>query len=844
MKKSGASVKGFSSDARQPIPRFMGISALRSLFLRMFFLCFFSIAFFPAHHAKAELHEERVRTAEIRIKGNKYKETDAIRREIGLKPGGIFSMEQVQRDIRRIWQMDAFDDIQVTVEESDKGLIVTYTVKEKPTIRRIVVGGNKELSLDKINETLDLKKGAILDIPNVRKNAEKIREAYVDEGFYLAAVDYEIRHVRKKDQVDIHFKIQEGNKVVIRSIRFIGNEFISDRDLKSRIRTREGGFFSFLTSSGTYKESHFSQDLMILRAYYYDKGFINVQIGRPQISLSRDKRYMYITIPIEEGDRFKLGDLDFTGELLTVKTIDGKQMPVAVSPKDKEEYEKVKATYMARLTSKSGEMFNRSKLAEDLLRITAIYKNNGYAYANVSPLTNIDPEKRIVHITMEVEKGDPVIIERINIKGNSKTRDKVIRRELVIAEGDRYNERRIQLSRRRVTQLGYFKDVNLTTEKGSRPDRAVINITVAERPTGTFQVGAGFSSVENFIAQAQVSQDNLFGRGHSLSLQAQMSSLRQIFILRFVEPYFLDTRWTFAFTLYNSLTNYESFNRNAYGGTLTWGYPITHNLRAYLTYKAERVQVATGGSNVLLSGASRLVIPATAVIANLFNDGVTSSARAAISWDTRDNRLFPTKGFYQNFSVEFASPYLGSQNVFNRYRGFSRWYYPLYKRDLVFKVNAEIGMIASSLKQGVPIFERFFVGGIYSVRGFRPRSLGPTVQVPISPDPGARLFAFPKGGNKELLFNVELEFNIFERVGIKGVVFFDAGNAFDDSENFTLYPDLAGWKENRAMLRTAWGFGLRWFSPIGPLRFEWGLPLVRQPGEERIVFEFTIGNMF
>ena len=793
--------------------------------------------------AAAQDAEEQIRTVEVRVKGNKYKETDAIKREIGLKPGHIFTMAQVRRDVRNIWRMGAFEDIKVSVDEAPKGVIVTYIVKEKPTIRKIIVGGNKELDLDKINETLNLKPGTLLDVPKVKKNARKIREAYVDKGFYLAEVDYEILRV-KGDKVDIRFKIEEGNKVVIRSIRFIGNKSIPDDELKSHIRTQEGGFFSFLTSSGTYKEEHFNQDLVLLRAYYYDKGFINVKLGRPQVSLSRDKRYMYITIPVKEGQRYKMGKLDFSGELLTFKKVKGKKKPVAVKPKDKKNYERVKKRYLKRLTSKSGQMFNRSKLAKDLLRITAVYKNSGYAYANVSPVTNVNVDKRIVHITLEVEKGAPVTIERINIVGNTKTRDKVIRRELVIAEGDRYSARRLALSKRRVLQLGYFKEVKLTTKKGSRPDRIVVNIKVAERPTGTFQVGAGFSSVENFIAQAQISQNNLFGRGQTLSLQAQMSSLRQIFILRFVEPYFLDTKWTFAFTLYNSLTNYESFNRNAIGGTLTWGYPITHNLRAYLTYKAERVKVDTGGNNVLLSGASRLVIPSTAVIANLFNDGITSSAKATISWDTRDNRLFPTKGFYQNFSVEFASPYLGSKNVFNRYRAFSRWYYPLYKKDLVFKINAEIGMIASAKKQGVPIFERFFVGGIYSVRGFRPRSLGPTVSVPVSPDPGARLFAFPKGGNKELLFNVELEFNIFAKVGIKGVLFFDAGNAFDDSENFSLYPDLAGWKDNKPMLRTAWGFGLRWFSPIGPLRFEWGLPLVRQPGEDKIVFEFTIGNMF
>jgi outer membrane protein insertion porin family len=253
--------------------------------------------------------------------------------------------------------------------------------------------------------------------------------------------------------------------------------------------------------------------------------------------------------------------------------------------------------------------------------------------------------------------------------------------------------------------------------------------------------------------------------------------------------------------------------------------------------------VDTSGSNVLLSSSSRLQIPATAYIANLFNDGVTSSVRATVSYDTRNNRLFPSKGTFNSISAEFAVPWLGSQNVFNRYTFFSRWYFPIYA-GIVFKVNAEAGMVVSDRAGGVPIFERFFVGGINSVRGFRPRTLGPRVNVPISPDPSSALFSFPKGGNKQLIFNVEIEFPIFEKVGIKGVIFFDAGNAFDDNETFTLVSDLWGVKPNRPMLRTSAGFGFRWFSPIGPLRFEWGIPLVKQPGEENIVFEFTIGNFF
>lgn len=780
----------------------------------------------------------KLRVLRIRFKGNRRVESETILRELRTEVDDVFEPIRLREDVRRIWRMGKFDDVKVDLTQLDNGVILTFVVKEKPSIRKIIVVGNEEVDIDKINEVLDLKKNQILSRTQVKKNAEKIREQYLDKGYYLAEVGFEVKYLPKA-RVDVYFKVTEGKKVEVREVRFVGTKAVDGEELASVLRTQSAGYFSFLTSSGTYKDDVFQRDQMLIRAYYYDRGYINVSLSRPHVVLSPDRRYMYITINVKEGKQYRIGKIAFKGDLLGKEELE--KRAARGDPKARQELEQ---RYRDALKTKSGEIFSRSKLGEDIVRLTGLYKNKGYAFANVTPLTNIDMDKRVVHLTFELQKGKRVTVERINIAGNTKTRDKVIRREMVINEGDKYSARRIAISKRRITALGYFKNVTVNTKQGSADDRLVINVRVTERPTGTFQIGAGFSSVENFIAQAQISQNNLFGRGQSLTLQAQLSGLRQLFMLRFTEPYFLDSRWTFAFSLFNSLINYESFNRQAYGGSLTWGYPITHALRVFLTYKAEKVSVDTSASNVLLASASRLTIPSTAQIANLFNDGVTSSVRATVSYDTRNNRLFPSDGMFHSFSAEFALPWLGSQNVFNRYTFFTRWYFPLFW-GIVFKVNAEAGMVVSERKSGVPIFERFFVGGINSVRGFRPRTLGPRRKVPISPDPNAALFDFPTGGNKELIFNVELEFPIFEKVGIKGVIFFDAGNAFDDDQTFTLRSDLwGGDPARRAMLRTSWGFGFRWFSPIGPLRFEWGLPLVRQPGEESIVFEFTIGNFF
>jgi outer membrane protein insertion porin family len=326
--------------------------------------------------------------------------------------------------------------------------------------------------------------------------------------------------------------------------------------------------------------------------------------------------------------------------------------------------------------------------------------------------------------------------------------------------------------------------------------------------------------------------------------------LRQLFALRFLEPYFLDSNWTFAFDIYNSTRTYESFARNSSGGDLTFGYPLGDYTRTFLTYKLENVDVSTRAAGFLFSGSSRLTIPRSAVIYNLQSSGITSSLRASLSYDTRDNRLFPSRGSFEDISVEVADRVLGSQNVFARYSAFARYYQPIWGPFLL-KLNAEIGFVHSRLANGVPIFERYYLGGIYDIRGFRERSLSPRIKAPVAPDPNADLFEFPIGGNLQLILNAEIEFPIFEKVGIRGVVFLDAGNAFNTESRYCQMsaPIVTGKADpcvpfSPAMLRFSAGFGFRWFSPIGPLRFEWGIPLDRQPGEESIVFEFTIGNFF
>jgi outer membrane protein insertion porin family len=768
----------------------------------------------------------------VQFRGNRKVEDDAIRVQLLSKPGTLLDASKLREDLRAMWKMGFFADIDVEAEVAPSGgVTLTFAVKEKPSIRKVLIGGNSELGLDKINEVLDLELDAIVDVTKVKKNREKIADLYVQKGFYLATVDYEVKPVNESE-VDVWFTVDEKAKVKIREVQFIGNNSISDDELRGSIATRREDALTFLNDSGTYSQEAFERDLLLVSAHYWDRGYANVKVGTPQLRLSRDKQYMYLSIPVDEGPVFTIGAVNFKGDLIGSA---------------QQNLEKIKM--------RPGVKFSRTMIAEDREKLSSYYQDQGYAYANVLPLTKVDLPNRRISLTFEVARGKRAYFERINIRGNSKTRDKVIRREMKISEGELFNNTNLEISKRRITALGFFENVVVSTKRGSSDEFVEVNVEVSERPTGTFQIGAGFSSVENFIAQAQISQNNLFGRGQTLALQAQISSLRQLFLLRFVEPYFLDTQWTFAFDLYNQSRGFGTFYRNASGGTLTWGYPLSYEARAFLTYKLEDVSITTGSGGIANLGATSAPIASTSV-ANLFRGGVTSSLRASLSWDSRNNRLFPTGGWYHTVFAEYASQYTGSENKFVRWGGFARHYRQLYG-PFVLKLNAEIGITTSTDPLGVPISERYLVGGIYDIRGYAPRSLGPKLLTQQPGDVGNGLGSLPLGGNMQFIWNSEIEFPLFKKVGISGVVFYDMGNAYNledrycsglqrknSSTSVKFDPCFRLPTSITTGLRKSVGFGFRWFSPIGPLRFEWGIPLDAQPGEDPLVFEFTIGNFF
>lgn len=767
----------------------------------------------------APARDESDRITEIRVEGNRRVEAPAIARALKQKVGDLFDGARTSDDLRALWALKYFNDIQLLVQRTPSGVAYVVRVTEKPSVRSVQLSGNDELSKDDFKDLIDIKAFTILDVAAAKRNEKKILDKYVEKGFFLAEVKHEVRPVDSEGkEVDLVFVIAEHAKVMVKEIIFLGVQKVPQDELKSVMGTQEGGYLSFLTSQGTYREELFQRDLQIIQMAYFDRGFINVRVDKPIVTLSPDKRFITITIRIEEGETYNVGKLDFSGDLLVSKEILHRLM-----------------------SSKENTTFNRSLLAKDIQAITDVYYDSGHAYANITPVTAVNAEAKTIDLTFDVQKGPKVYIERIDIVGNTKTRDKVIRRQLRVYEGELFNGTGMRRSKEKATALGFFESVEVTHKPGSDGEHVVVQVEVKEKSTGTFQVGLGFSNVESFIFTAQIAQQNFLGWGQSVSASAQISALRQFFQLSYFDPYFLDTNFIFSVDAYRTQLDYFGFVRDAFGGTASLGYYLVQDeMSLNVGYTFERVNVTVGSQ---ATGA---------VLAGQFRSGVTSAVRLSWTWDRRNNRLFPSQGWLSFASVETAPFFLNpfkpeEQYNFNRFTAYQRVYFPL-PFGSVFKMNAQIGYLQEhypSPQDGrrLPVSELYFLGGINTIRGYPLRQVAPQELVYGALSPDSPVSALRVGGNKQFIFNAELEIPLIEKVGIRGVIFFDAGNAFGRGVGF-FQQDPANPQVTPLGLLYSVGFGVRWFSPIGPLRFEWGIPLTRRPGDQPIQFEFNIGNSF
>lgn len=775
----------------------------------------------------------------IQVEGHGRVSADDIRATIRLRPGLPCTDAEVARDVRALWDMGYFDDIAVDAQPEENQLVLVFRVRERPAISAVVFKGNDELSEDDLKKAVSLEEGSVLSIPEVKAQLDKIVNKYAEEGYFLAKVVYELES-RPNHQVEVRFMIAEGEQVTVRHIRFLGNRHLDDSDLKSVIQTGETGLLSFLSSNNKFKKINYEEDLNRIRAYYYDFAYLAVQLPDPKVELTPDRRHIDITIPVKEGPRFRVNKV----EAFEVDA-NGKQ----IEPLEG------RTNLRERIHLDKGDWFSRSVVATDLQNITRFYRDRGYAKVEINPGTQLDENKRLVDVVVSIQRGPLVYVQRINVKGNTKTRDAVIRRETRISEGQLYSQTKVERSKERINALGYFEKVEVSEEPGATADRIVINFEVAEKSTGTFQVGAGFSSLESFMFTGQIEQQNFLGRGQALAFSLQLSGIRQLMQLRFTEPYLFSTEWNLGVELFRIATQYNNFDQTSTGGAISLGHPILlEDLALFLKYRLENTEIAPATGGLIGGTGTMYYMNPTIPLRNLFLSGIISSLRLTLQWDSRDNRLFPTKGVLASVSSEVSDKYLGSSSDFWRHEGNLRLYHPIVW-GAVAKFNTQLGLITSRDDEGVPVYERYFLGGIFDIRGFPFRGVGPRIGLPayLSPQASSRTRGEAIGGNVEFYYNLEVEFPIIEAFGVKGVLFTDGGNTWNLESPLCRQVPAAEYHDTAATscgvhplnLRTSLGWGVRWFSPLGPLRFEWGYPFnPRRPHENTSEFQFMVGNSF
>lgn len=726
----------------------------------------------------------------VRVEGNQRIEKEAVLAVVKTKPGDRLDEGRLNEDLRNIYKMRFFNDVRMETEDGPRGKEIVFRVTEKPSIGRIKFEGNDEIKDEDLRAEIGIKLYEILDRNRVKQSINRLRDFYRQKGYYNAEIEVKTEEM-EENQVLLTYQIKEHDKVYVTKIEFLGNKAFDDDELRDIMETSEKGLFSWITESGYLDKKKLEFDVHKIAAFYHNHGFIRAKVGEPRVTYVEGDG-LHITIELEEGEQFGVGAVTVEGDLIEPQE---KLLEVVRIGKEK--------------------VFNREVVRKDILSLRNRYADVGYAYAEVVPATRENEEKKVVDIIYRISKGKKVRFERINITGNNITRDKVIRRELKAVEGEYFSGKALRRSTQNLHRLGFFEDVEVRTKKGSSDDSMILDVNVKERRTGSFSIGAGYSSVDKAIATFQVSQNNLMGRGQKISTSARLGSRSSQYDIRFIEPWLFDRPLSTSFDLYKWEREYDEYTKDSLGVGLSVGFPLTglgldEFTRGSVGYAYDNADI------------SDIADEASQVIKEMEGSNVTSSITIGIRRDSKDRPWNTHEGSVNSLSFEYAGGLLGGDAYFNKYRARSAWYFPVIW-DTVFLVQGRWGYVTRRSGGDLPVYQKFRLGGINSVRGFDYASISP-----VDPSTGDRI-----GGEKMMVYNLEYRFPLVAEQGIVGLVFFDAGNVFEKDESWTF----------SGIRRTA-GAGIRWYSPIGPLRLEYGKNLDRREGEDSGNWEFTVGGIF
>lgn len=730
-----------------------------------------------------------VQIHKIRVTGNKRIESEAILAVIDTKEGDKLDKDQLDKDLRAIYRMGYFEDVRIEIDDGPGGKVATFHIMEKSSITKILFEGNDDLDDKDLLDQLGVKRYSILNQGEIKQSINRLKEYYREKGYYNVEINESIEDL-PENEVALTYHIIEGKKIYIRKIQFVGNKQIDADELKDEMETRERWWLAFITGAGKLDKKKLEFDVHSLTAFYHNNGYIKAKVGEPEVAYDEEVKGLIITIDIIEGPRYTVNSVHIEGDL--------------IKPIDK---------LLTKINIKQGAYFSREVVRTDIMRVGEIYSEEGYAYADVAPIINEDDVNHLVDITYKVSKGERVRFERINITGNTITRDKVIRRAFKFAEGDYFNGKELKQGTRNLYRLDFFENVDIQTKKGSGEDLMLLDIDVKEKPTGQFAFGVGYSSYEKTMSTLELSKRNFMGKGQEVSARATFGSRTKNYNVSFMEPWLFDKPLSAGISLYKWVydSEYDQYDQDTQGGSLTFGFPLRVDdyTRGSVKYALDESEIYNVKEN------------ASQEIKDQEGTNVTSSMTLNATRDSKNRFYLASEGSLNSLSYEYAGRLLDGDSSFDKYNIRSAWYFSL-PWDTIFMAQFRAGIVRRSSDGTLPIGEKFKLGGINTVRGYRYGEISPK-----SPE------GYSVGGEDMWVLNLEYLFPLQKEQGVMGLLLFDAGNVYRKSDNdFFNYP------------KQSIGAGIRWLTPLGLLRLEYGRKLDPEPDEGKDDWEFTIGGAF
>jgi outer membrane protein insertion porin family len=725
---------------------------------------------------------------DIRIDGAQRIDPLTVRSYLGVKPGDNLTPQALDRALKSLFNTGLFADVKL---RQDQGVLF-ITVQENPIINRIAFEGARKIEAETLRNEIQLKPRNVLTRSKVQADVSRIQEIYRRSGRFGAKITPK-QIPLEQNRVDLVFEIEEGAKNGIANIHFIGNKNFSDGTLRGEVATQETSWYRFFGGNDSYDPDRLNADKELLRRFYLKNGYADFRIVSAVAELSPDQDNFYITFTVEEGERYRYGDIAFESKL--------KGLSVAqLSPL---------------VDFSRGDWYNAQEIDKTAEAMAAAIGGLGYAFVDADPMVVTNAKTKTADIKFIVQEGQRVFVESIDIIGNVRTEDRVIRREFRVAEGDAFNAAKLRRTKQRLNNLGFFETVDLSTQPGSAPDKVKIETKVAEKSTGDLSFGAGFSTSEQLLGDIRIRERNLLGRGQDLKLSGTLSTRRTEFDLGFTEPYFLDRNLAAGFDLFHITRENQrqsSYDDKRSGGALRTKFNYNESLSQELRYNYRQVEVRNVANDASL------------FIKRQEGKNITSSIAQTLAYDKLDNKNDPSNGYFIRFSTDIAG--LSGDSRYLRPELSAGYYYPLYE-NWVLGLTGDAGYIAR-LGQDIRITERFFIGG-NSFRGFKTAGIGPR-DTSTSDALGGNIYAT---GSAELKFPLGLP----DELGIAGAVFSDVGT-------LTQTDDKGPTVKDSGSLRASVGFGISWRSPFGPIRVDIAHAVAKEPEDETEGFRFNFGTRF